>query len=713
MAEPALDLASPWQLDIIDALRRLGIASFVGLPQLAVVGDQSSGKSSVLEGISHLPFPRDSGLCTRFATQIIFRRAPTTSTKVSIIPGPDRNPDEKIRLRNYVKEGLTTLTADTFLEILLEVCELMGIPGPGQSLEDNKSTFSEDLLSIELCGPNQQNLSIIDIPGIFRTPTEGVTTKGDIDLVRKIMLKYIKDERTIILAVIPSNIDIATQEIISIAKELDPQGVRTLGVLTKPDLIDKGGEENVMSLVEGKRNQLRLGYCIVRNRGQSELSTDHTARHKKEEAFFSVEPWSRLDADRVGIPALQKRLQSLLVSITRREFPKVQAEIMKQLSDRRRRLESLGVDRESTEQQRQFLLDMAQKFQDLTSCALDAYYYRHSIFEHIPELRLATLVVERNERFSKDIETLGHTYNFNSEVSKDEDTSSQALSTLSLNDSTEETQYENREYPELLDLITNYGETSKPIEQGIIEWIGEEYRKARGFGLAPFGPSIFPTIWQQQSKNWEGLTLAYIEDIVLFVHDFVYKALSHVCPDEGIRFSLWSVLQEQLVDSYRVAIRHVQFIIQVERFGTPLTMNSYFNDRLQKRRSLRSEKSEYVNNSNRGDEPNNFTRLSQLEKSTVMNNSEYTIEDFHDFLESYYEVARKRFIDTVCMQGSDFYLLTGLKSPLRIFGTAFVSRLSEDQLDLIAGEDVSTKQLRNSLKNEIAALEKGKKQLRV
>jgi hypothetical protein len=115
------------------------------------------------------------------------------------------------------------------------------------------------------------------------------------DLVRRITNRHIKDERTIILAVIPSNTDIATQEILSIAKEVDPKGLRTLGVLTKPDLIDKGGEENIISLVEGKRNPLGLRYCIVRNRGQSELSSDAATRHRIEKDFFSTEPWSRLD----------------------------------------------------------------------------------------------------------------------------------------------------------------------------------------------------------------------------------------------------------------------------------------------------------------------------------------------------------------------------------------------------------------------------------
>lgn len=606
----------------------------------------------------------------------------------------------------------------------------MGIPGPGQPLETSHSTFSDDLLSIELCGPDKQNLSIIDIPGIFRTPTEGVTTVHDMALVRRIMNRHIKDERTIILAVIPSNTDIATQEILSIAKELDPNGLRTLGVLTKPDLVDKGGEENVMSLVEGKRNQLRLGYCIVRNRGQSELSSDANTRYRKEKDFFLTEPWSRLDSDRVGTPALQRRLQELLVSITRREFPKVQAQIVQQLSSCRKRLDSLGADRESTDQQRRFLLDTSQKFQDVTNCALDAYYSRYTVFGRIPELRLATLAVERMDRYAKDMKAFGHTVNFDSgaqEVATIESEAQEvvmikprlASGTPSSNGSEADAEDPNLKYPELSDLISTNGVVPAPSSRSIsiMKWIREEYRKARGFGLATIGPSILPTIWQEQSKNWEGLTLTYMADIVFFVHDFIHEALAHVCPDEGVRLGLWPVLQERLVDRYRAAIEHVRFIIRVERSGTLLTTNHYFNENLQQCNTNRLEKllekhAEIKHNSNGWAQPDKVVKLKQIRQLMAIDNTEHTIQDIHDRLDSYYKVAISRFVDTVCMQGSDFHLLTGVDSPLRIFGTAFVSELSPVELDLIAGEDVSVKQLRNNLKNEIAALEKGMKLLR-
>jgi hypothetical protein len=80
------------------------------------------------------------------------------------------------------------------------------------------------------------------------------------------MYYHIRDERIIILIVIPSNTNIITQEILIIAKKIDPNSLWILGVLTKPDPIDTSSKESIISLVEGKRNLFCLGYCIIRNR---------------------------------------------------------------------------------------------------------------------------------------------------------------------------------------------------------------------------------------------------------------------------------------------------------------------------------------------------------------------------------------------------------------------------------------------------------------
>ena len=126
----------------------------------------------------------------------------------------------------------------------------MGLKDSGAP-DQEADTFSDDVLKIEIWGPKQQHLSVIDVPGIFRNPIEGMTTESDIEVVRNMVNHYMKNPRSIILAVIPANVDIATQEILKMAKKCDASGERTLGVLTKPDLVDRGAEKGVIDLVQG------------------------------------------------------------------------------------------------------------------------------------------------------------------------------------------------------------------------------------------------------------------------------------------------------------------------------------------------------------------------------------------------------------------------------------------------------------------------------
>lgn len=159
----------------------------------------------------------------------------------------------------------------------------MDIRGEGSSA--NKS-FSDDVLKIEVSGPDQQHLSVIDVPGIFRKVTEGVTTKDDIANVRAMVQRYMDNPRSVILAVISANVDIANQEILDMAQRYDPDGQRTLGVLTKPDLVDRGAEGPVLALVQGTAHKLTLGWSMVKNPSQEDLDCgDGFDRHASEKTF--------------------------------------------------------------------------------------------------------------------------------------------------------------------------------------------------------------------------------------------------------------------------------------------------------------------------------------------------------------------------------------------------------------------------------------------
>lgn len=332
-------LSDPVLLEKIDKLFACNVGEHVNLQQLVVVGDQSSGKNSVLAGLMRLPFPRDSGLCTRFATQIIFRRSMEENIVVSIIPDADATPEHVDVVKTWSVTDLKTLDAESFAKIMKDVSALlqkakcflksvqankvMGLTDRGDA-GNRESIFSNDVLRIAMSGRNEEHLSVIDVPGIFKNTTAGFTTKSDIALVRKMVQGYMENPRSVMLTVIPANVDVATQEILELAHDVDPEGHRTLGILTKPDLVDQGAEPRVVDMLAGRAQPLRLGWHLVRNLGQQQLSDSSLDRQHVENEFFRTKaPWCDIDKARVGTEALRVRLQNVLAAQIRREFPQV------------------------------------------------------------------------------------------------------------------------------------------------------------------------------------------------------------------------------------------------------------------------------------------------------------------------------------------------------------------------------------------------------
>ncbi|EED22526.1 dynamin, putative [Talaromyces stipitatus ATCC 10500] len=509
-------LADPALLDKIDKLFACNVGEYINLPQLVVVGDQSSGKSSVLEGLTKLAFPRDSGLCTRFATQIIFRRIEAGERTITdtIIPGSDAN--NPSQLREWKASDLQSLDGAAFSAVMSEVHALMGL---STSKEDGKPTFSSNVLRLEICGPDEDHLSVIDVPGIFRNTTPGVTTKGDKDMVREMVLEYMRNPRSIMLTVVPANVDIATQEIIDMEREVDPEGKRTLGVLTKPDLIDRGAESRVVDLVEDREMRLKLGWIIVRNLGQMELQEGITDRDAAEERFRLTPPWNTLSKDRFGIKALKSRLQETVTVNARETFPEVRGEISKKLRDCQNELQALGVERETREQQLGYLLGIMNLFQDITRQALTTSYSSNDSFDSQWELRLATRIVNRNDVFSKDMAVWGHKYEFardadgdsnssDSEVKhEDEDVeSARAVARV------EHLKIRKTSDMPDLEVLVHSMETDRVVtpRSHIHSWIEKQYRDSRGFEIGTFSSTLLATTMKQQSDKWTSIARAYI-----------------------------------------------------------------------------------------------------------------------------------------------------------------------------------------------------------
>lgn len=287
-------------IEAMDNLRAYGGQKDVEIPQFCVVGDQSSGKSSLLEGVTGAPLPRSNGMTTKCPIEFRMKKDESCDFEATIRIIPN-----DAGLMKDVREPETVDNRESLQTVLKNFHDtLCG------------DTISNDVICVSLRGAEMPNLTLIDLPGIIHTSTGG-TTEQTIRDIRDIVNRYMEKSRTIILAVIPCNQDIATTSVLQDASRYDPNGERTLGVLTKPDLIVKGDEAMVSDILANKTLPLRHGYIMVHNPSQDDLNHNISAKeaNAKEDAFFNTHPVFNASAfaGLLGKTALAQKLQPLLV----------------------------------------------------------------------------------------------------------------------------------------------------------------------------------------------------------------------------------------------------------------------------------------------------------------------------------------------------------------------------------------------------------------
>jgi GTPase SAR1 family protein len=366
---------SSLRLEQIAELRARGIGDHVDLPQLVVCGDQSAGKSSVLEGLTGLPFPRQDGVCTKFATEIILQHSTDEQVIIAtIIPAKENSDAKKAKLRDYSRR---LASFDELPSTIEDVGYLMGIRGFKNLTEG--PAFGQDVLRIEVSGPTGLHLTVVDLPGMISVANEE-QTDHDVETVQTLVDSYVANTRTIILAVVQASNDIANQSIIQKSRRFDKKGQRTVGIITKPDLINIGTEKRIALLAKNQdTTKLKLGFFLVKNPNPSELAQGISIEQRQlnEERYFQCNPWKEqaLDQERVGIQSLRTYLQGLLDQHIERELPKVREEIRKLMLVVEQDLAALGEDRPTLTHLRMFLSRLAMQFHNLTASALNGTYH--------------------------------------------------------------------------------------------------------------------------------------------------------------------------------------------------------------------------------------------------------------------------------------------------------------------------------------------------
>ncbi|XP_036301200.1 interferon-induced GTP-binding protein Mx1 isoform X1 [Pipistrellus kuhlii] len=325
-------------IDLIDSLRALGVEQDLALPAIAVIGDQSSGKSSVLEALSGVALPRGSGIVTRCPLVLKLRKL-------------RHDDDDEWKGKVTYRDMEIDLTAASEVEQEIRKAQNV-IAGEGVGI-------SQELINLEVSSPHVPDLTLIDLPGITRVAVGNQPA----DIGRQItalIKKYILRQQTIMLVVVPSNVDIATTEALSMAQEVDPEGDRTIGILTKPDLVDRGTEDRVVDVVRNLVYHLKKGYMIVKCRGQQDIQYQMSLAKalQRERAFFEDHPYFRdlLEEGKATIPCLAERLTNELIAHISKSLPLLESQIKENQQNITEQLQKYGLDIPEDETEKMFFL---------------------------------------------------------------------------------------------------------------------------------------------------------------------------------------------------------------------------------------------------------------------------------------------------------------------------------------------------------------------
>uniref|UniRef100_A0A8C3T9E8 Interferon-induced GTP-binding protein Mx n=1 Tax=Chelydra serpentina TaxID=8475 RepID=A0A8C3T9E8_CHESE len=364
-------------IDLIDSLRALGVEKDLALPAIAVIGDQSSGKSSVLEALSGVALPRGSGIVTRCPLVLRLKKlAPQQEWKGKI---SYRDIDEELHHPSVVDKEIRKAQN--------------AIAGDGVGI-------SQELISLEISSPNVPDLTLIDLPGIARVAV-GNQPQDIGEQIKKLIKKFIAKQETINLVVVPSNVDIATTEALKMAQEVDPDGERTLGILTKPDLVDRGTEESVVDIVRNLVIHLRKGYMIVKCRGQQDIHDKLTLASaiQKERAFFEQHEHFRilLDENKATIPILAEKLTTELVEHINKSLPILEEQINIQLQKATEQLLKYGKGTPKAEGEKLFFL--IDKIKLFNQVIMSSVVGEEKLFEN--EIRLFTKIRTEFQKWGK------------------------------------------------------------------------------------------------------------------------------------------------------------------------------------------------------------------------------------------------------------------------------------------------------------------------
>ncbi|KIJ63497.1 hypothetical protein HYDPIDRAFT_29303 [Hydnomerulius pinastri MD-312] len=346
LSDPTISHKRREMLDLVNRLRNTGVQTDIDLPMIAVIGNQSAGKSSLIESISGITLPRSAGTCTRCPTECKLSHsdapwkcivklhfntdAKGMPTAVRLVPfgAPiTTKSDVEDRIKRAQRAILNPSTdPNKFLH------------GEDLAPEDTEVSFSRNYVSLEISGKDLADLSFVDLPGLIASVGRAGNER-DIELVKSLVTSYIEKPSCVILLTVACETDFENQGAHHLAKTFDPHGKRTVGVLTKPDRIPAGEEDNWLKIIRNETEPLVNNWYCVKQPSSQMLSKGITwtdARRQENEYFSVTQPWCSIDPQYqkyLRTSNLTERLSTILSELIAKRLPEIQEELTNALQD--------------------------------------------------------------------------------------------------------------------------------------------------------------------------------------------------------------------------------------------------------------------------------------------------------------------------------------------------------------------------------------------
>ncbi|KAI6888765.1 hypothetical protein KC360_g4596 [Hortaea werneckii] len=684
-------------LDVLDRLRQEGIEEDISFPRLVVAGDTSTGKSQVLWRLTGISFPSGDGVVTRFVVEVAMRPAAESEINIELRPDPNREEAQKQKLRGFRKR-LTSLL--DYVGVHEEAAEALGV-------KDGQTSLLRDVLHIDIKGPDCAPLTILDIPGLIQATSKSVK-KEDTLISHELVKLYISDERTLILAIVSATNDLVNQNVTEKTREVDPEGKRTLGIITKADAVTGKKEDAWMQVALNQEINLQLGWHVLVNKIEDDEDATLDEIGKAEAKFFKSKRFANLKTEQLGLSSLRERLSKVLHDSLVEALPQLEEQFETKRDEAQRRLVQLGTARCDPKSQRLFIGNISTAFQSgISSAVAGSYIDPFFASGPKPHRKLRADIEALNLDYAEAMRAHGASITIDGVTNKD-----------NIGQTTDEAKP---------NTYANWASNPEAMDrQQALSWVETESKNSRGQELpGTVNPQTVALLFHRLSEKWEELSKEHIRRVYEICYIFIYDLIRHCVGEDTsdvvnkfrqlrlnpklsrARFGAMACLRNLANDERKhPKTYNPLFVVLSEKYRTQRTMKLVTQHVAHQNEAFHGYHSE---NARQSIDVQALESSIEAAKTKYIDMDRYAAEQTLDQVGACYNCVLYFFIDAVIKQVIERSIVDQIT---QIISPAWVAGLSEADMDQLVAEKESVKKERERLERLVQKMTMGLKALK-